>query len=290
MKALRSFSALCFAFVFFSITSFAEEEKGPLLRMDFSGTANDPGWVLKLDTSAGYRFNQHLEISAGVPVYFVRASDSGTIEDFTSKNGIGNVYVDFTLLFSWSALNFSSSIRGAAPTGNEENGFSTGRVTVDWSNSIDGDIGKWTPFVSLGIANTISDTQFFNRPFTSLGSVGLFEGGTYFWASDLIGLGGSVYAVEPWGQQKIYSRLVQRQSPQSAASPGKGNSHRRVFEEGSYTLSDADMAKDHGASVWIDIDPISNVSLEVGFSRSISYEYNSLFFSFHFDFDKFLSK
>jgi hypothetical protein len=38
-----------------------------------------------------------------------------------------------------------------------------------------GDFGKWIPFCKVGIANTISDTHFFNRPFTSLDTVDHFE-------------------------------------------------------------------------------------------------------------------
>jgi hypothetical protein len=62
------------------------------------------------------------------------------------------------------------------------------------------------------------------------------------------------------------------------------------MQEEAIALSEADDARDHGASAWIDIYPTSNVIFEIGFSRSISYDYNSLFFSLHFDFGRILSK
>jgi hypothetical protein len=226
-KLFQSFFLFCLIAAACTATSFGNDAGGPLLRLSFSGTSNDPAWVFKLDTSAGYRFNRHFEISGGVPIYFVRASDSGATDGFTSKNGIGDAYINLRLMISRPDYYFSSSIKGAAPTGDDADGFSTGRVTFDWTNYFEGDIGKWTPFGSAGIANTISDTHFFNRPFTSLGTVGHFEGGLYFWPSEKIGIAGSAYAVTPTGQQKIYSKLMQRQSPitppSTTGNAGRGN-------------------------------------------------------------------
>lgn len=267
----------------FSKFSFAAGDDGEtILLMRFSGTNNDPGWLFKLDTSAGYRFNRHFEITAGLPVYFVQLPDDTSGDGFDSKAGIGNVYVDFRIMAESSGFYFSSSLRGAAPTGNKEYGFSTGRVTVDWHNYFEYSAGMWTPFGSAGIANSISDTHFFTRPFSSFGIVGQFEGGLWFDPAWWIGFGGSAYAVVPSGEQEIYSRVIQSEEPLTEEGVPEYR-RRRIHETVSYTIVEAESARDHGYSAWVDFYPILDVALEFGYSRSVFYEYNTLFFSAQFD-------
>lgn len=265
------------------------KDRGPLLTVDFSGSSMDPAWVFKLDTTAGYRFNSHLEIDFGLPVYFVHVQED-SIDGYSSKNGIGNAYIDLRVMLSHKAWGFSSELRGTAPTGDKDNGFSSGRATLDWTNYINLSLGKWTPFGSLGIANTVSDVHFFNRPFTSLGLVGHVEGGITIDPISRIRIGGSGYAVLPSGEQKIYSKVIRGQGNGSVAASGSGKGRNRPFETESVTIGESEIAKDHGVSGWIEIYPSSNVTFELGYSRSISYEANSLFFSARFDFGQMLRK
>ena len=243
--------------------------------------------MFKLDTTAGYRFNSHFEITAGLPVYSVQVPGDTLEDSFSSKTGIGNFYVNLRVMAESSGFYFSSSLRGTAPTGNEEEGFSSGRGTFDWNNYFEYSTGKWAPFGSAGVASSISDTHFFTRPFTSLGLVGQIEGGLLFNPAWWIGLGGSGYAVVPSGDQKIYSRLFEGQgsmmnSPGPAGS-GTANRRRMVFEDTRYAVVEADSVRDHGFSGWIDIYPVPDIALEFGYSRSVSYEYNTIFFSARFD-------
>lgn len=288
LKLLRIVPALIMLSAFpFGFSPAAEPEKRPILFAGLSATNNDPGWLFKLDTAGGYRFNRHFEIIAGLPVYFVRAPEDTLEDGFSSKAGIGNFYLDFRVMAEITDFYISSSLRGAAPTGDEEDGFSSGRVTVDWNNYFEYSAGKWAPFISAGIANSISDTHFFTRPFTSLGIVGQFEGGLLFNPAWWLGLGGSGYAVIPAGEQKIYSRVSGRRGTQSdsmgAGGYGNGWQGGAALEE-PYTIdSTGDIARDHGFSCWVDIYPFSDVALEFGYSRSVSYEYNTLSLSARFD-------
>lgn len=262
------------------------EDSYPLFFTGISGSSNDPGWLFKLDTTAGYRFNRHFEAVAGLPVYFVQTTGDLLSDASESKAGIGNFYVDLRVMAEHSGFYFSSGIRGTAPTGDEAEGFSSGRATVEWNNYVEYNAGKWTPFGSVGISNSISDTHFFTRPFTSLGIVSQIEAGLLYHPNWLIGLGGSGYAVIPSGEQKIYSRLYSSQGMQSGSSDMDTDAARRrrgAFEESFYTVSDADIAKDHGLSGWIDVYILPEIVLELGYSRSVSYEYNTLFFSARFD-------
>lgn len=258
-----------------------DADSGPLLTVGFSGSSLDPAWVFKLDPSLGYRFNRHFEMDGGLPVYFVHVPADSMEEGYSSKNGIGNAYVDLRVMFDRSMFGFTSEVRVTAPTGDSDSGFSSGRATVDWTNYVDFNFGKWTPFGSVGIANTVSDTHFFTRPFTSLGLVGHVEGGLAYNPVSWLSLGGSGYAVLPSGEQKIYSKLIPR--GQNGAGAGSGRGRRGVFETESTVIGESELAEDRGFSGWIDLYPVSNVSFEVGYNRSISYDSHSLFFSTRFD-------
>jgi len=126
-----------------------------------------------LDSSLGYLFGRHLLVDAGVPVYFVRAnsttsSGASTTNSFTE---LGDVYGQVRLSFPNPALNFKTQLTGRAPTGSTSDGISTGHATYDWTNRIDRDFGPWTPFLEVGLANSIPDAFVYRRPFASYGEL-----------------------------------------------------------------------------------------------------------------------
>src|SRR6185436_6359611 len=97
-------------------------------------------------------------------VYFVNKSSTATGTTGSSGVGNGNVYGGFRLWLDSPAVNYVSNLVVTAPTGDKDRGFSTGRVTADWTNSFSRKFSSITPFADAGIANTISDTSFFVRP------------------------------------------------------------------------------------------------------------------------------
>ncbi len=260
-------------------SSARKDDTGYVLVETFQGASNTLGTVTKLDTRVGYRFTRHFEIDAGVPFYFVHASSSSVAAGLSSANGIGNAYLDLQLSLSNSKASFISSLTGTAPTGDTSKGFSTGRVTVDWNNYLAFTAGRITPFANLGLANTISDTRFFTRPFTSLGKVAHFEGGADFVVWRALSLGASAYADAPFGQQKVFSKLIRRGQAGSAGQ-GRGRGPKNgVFETQSVTVGSASIARDNGGSVWLDLSPGEVINLQAGFSRSTEFDLNSVFFS-----------
>jgi hypothetical protein len=259
----------------------SDKEKGFVLTETIQGDRNAIGTITKLDTMAGYRFNPHFEMGVGIPFYFVRASSESAALGAASGNGIGNAYFRLRFIASSTTATFVSSITGSAPTGDADRGFSTGRATVDWNNYLGFAAGRITPFMNLGLANSISDTRFFTRPFTSLGKVVHFEGGAYIQVWRLIDVGASGYSYIPFGDQKVYSRLVMdTQTSLPVPDTGSGRGRRSgVFESRRVTVGDASIARDGGGSVWIDVNPRGAVALEAGYSRSVEYDLSSIFFS-----------
>ena len=253
-----------------------EQERGMVFYEKFQGSSSTLGQVMKMDPTVGYNFNQHVGIDAGVPFYFVRSSATSATAGSTSNNGIGNAYIDLRLTINNPTVNFVSTLTGAAPTGDTATGFSTGRATFDWNNYFDHPFSRITPFANAGVANSISDTRFFTRPFTSLGLVSHFEGGANLRFSQYFGVGAAAYDILPSGEQKIYSKLIKGGASGNAVS---GRSHKGVFESNHVTIGNADIASDKGYSAWFDITPAPYVDLELGYNRSVPYALNTVSFA-----------
>ncbi len=261
-----------------------EEEKGFTFYETFQGSSNTLGQVTKLDTTVGYNLNRYFGVDAGIPVYFVHSSTTSSTAG-ASSNGIGNAYVDLRLTVNNPAVNFASTLTGTAPTGDTATGFSTGRATFDWNNHFDRAFFGITPFADVGIANTISDTHFFVRPFTTLGLVAHFEGGASYRVLHFFNLGASVYDVLPSGQQKVFSKLIKRHSS-DAGMPGNSPGHRGrggVFEAASETVGPADIARDNGFSAWIGASPLPFLDLEAGYNHSVHYALDTFSFGLGFN-------
>lgn len=257
-----------------------EQERGMVFYEKFQGSSNTLGQVMKMDSKVGYNFNNHVGIDAGVPFYFVRPSPTSSTTGSTSNNGLGNAYIDLRLTINNPTVNFASTLTGAAPTGDAATGFSTGRATFDWNNYFDHSFSQITPFVNIGVANSISDTRFFIRPFTSLGLVSHFEGGASLKLTHVFSLGAAAYGILPSGQQKVYSKLIKREGTGSGVS---GRSHKGVFESNHVTAGDAAIDRDNGFSAWFDITPSPYMDLELGYNRSVPYALNTISFGVGFN-------
>lgn len=294
----------------------SEDEQGWSFSQRFQGSSNSLGAVMKTSSTATYSFNEHVKAYAGVPYYFAKEASSTGASQFMS--GIGNVYSGLYLTTANStALHYTSDLVFSLPTGDESRGFSTGHPTVDWSNIFSHSFSRVTPFASAGIANTISDTSFFVRPFTSKGIVSHFETGTLITLTSHVSFGGSAYAVRAAGQQEIVSKVVdvpaaQSSTPQQQSTStnpastlvnntpvGNGtdlgnvlghngssnsNSTPPVFQTEQQTVGPAQIANDQGFSTWLTLRPTPATDLQIGYSRSAAYHLDSLFFGvgFHF--------
>ena len=217
---VRGICAVFITVVAFALPAVAEPEGEPwTLSGRIQGSSNSAGLVLKADPTLGYSFNHYFQTYFGLPVYFV--NPSSTIQTATGSgfmSGLGNAYVGFRLGMDREAVDFASVLEATAPTGDKANGFSTGRATIDWTNRFSHSFSSLTPFVTAGLANTVSDTAFFVRPFTSLGIVSHFDGGAKFNLSKFVEVGASAYAIRAAGQQTIISKTFKDTSTTSVSS------------------------------------------------------------------------
>ncbi len=245
---------------------------------------NQDGAINKLDSTVGYDFNKHVGVTAGLPFYFVHASNT-TTTGTTSGAGVGDVHAALLLRATWKEkLNYEAAFTGTAPTGSRTDGLTTGHATIDWNNHFDGTIHKITPFANLGIANTVPDTIYFQRPFTSYGTVGHFDGGALFHVAPKVGWGLSAYAIQPTGTQTVFSRLVKQGNFSGTAS-----SHGRVFQDNSAT-SGTDLTRDRGFSTWLEFDPNRFLALQAGYTRSQTFDLNTFSLGIGFNAGKFFTR
>jgi hypothetical protein len=244
----------------------------------FSGSTNTDGQVMLLDSSAGYLFGRHLSVDAGVPVYFIRANTStvsgasttgtSTTNSFTE---LGDVYGQIRLSFPNPALNFKTQITGRAPTGNTSDGISTGHATYDWTNRIDRDFGQWTPFLEVGVADSIPDTFVYRRPFASYGELAHFQAGAAYRVVKWLSVAASAFDVAPWGSQTIDSRIV-------GMGSGGTKGHGPSFVQGHQTTGGSSLAADNGFSAGVSLSPTRAIDFTAGYSRSTHYDLNTLSF------------
>ena len=202
-----------------------------------------------------------------------------------SVTGAGDVYGQFRMTLPNPALNFISTLTVTAPTGSQSDGLSTGKVTVDWSNYVDRTFSRVTPFGELGIANSTSDTQFFIHPYITSGFVAHMQGGLRYRLARGVSVAGSGYAVTPSGQQTVISRVAPAHG-QSGAGNANGKKNHGVFETAGTTTGPAEIARDHGFSTWLQLTPAEPLNFYAGYTRSIPFHLDTVFFGVGVSFGK----
>ena len=231
----------------------------------FEGSTGSSGQEMVLNSSATLHLGR-FSVGAGMPVYLNRSISPNQV---TISHGIGDAFVK--LGASWNGLlfNYNTVLTGAAPTGDPAKGFGTGHGTFDWNNRIDHDFVLLVPFVDAGVANSISDTEFFHRPFTSFGYLAHVEAGADVDLTHNFSLLVSGYDIAPWGTQRIYSRDV------IAGATGTGGQNGRVFEVNHLTTGPAPINHDDGFTLGLTFRPKPYLNLAAGYTRSISFAFNT---------------
>ncbi|HET9401495.1 MAG TPA: hypothetical protein VFO34_11130 [Candidatus Acidoferrales bacterium] len=254
-----------------------EQGRGPIWYESVMGSSSSLGVVTRFDSVGGYNFSNHFGADFGLPILFVHASSSTT--GLRSANGIGDVYGDLRFTFNTEPLNYVSTITATAPTGDPNKGFSSGRATVNWNNLFDRSFGALTPYANVGIGNSILDTTYFVRPYTTLGFVAHVEGGASYRVWRAVSVHASGYVVEPSGQQKVFSKLINK----SGGAPGKAASHGRVFTTAPETVGTSAIDRDRGVSLGVDTSLNRVVNLSLGYTHSFSYALDTVYFGLGFN-------
>jgi len=252
------------------------------------GSGSSLGFVTKFDTAVGYQFNRYLAVEGGIPVYMVNPSNSlSSVTGTHSQSGLGDVYADVRLTLANPVVNYTGIVTAGAPTGDRSIGFSTGHASWDWSNLFDRTFDRITPFAEVGMGNTILDQPYFIRPFTTFGFVSHLEGGASYKLWRMVSVGASLYAIEPAGQQTVVSKLF---GSSSNPGSGAGRRHHGTFDTASETVGSADIARDHGLAAWFGVRPSRYAQFEIGYSHSLDYSLDNVFFGVIFNLGSLIPK
>ncbi len=213
-----------------------------------------------------YHFGR-FSVGAGIPVYFDRSIFPG---QSMISTGIGDAFL--TLGSSWNntLYNYSMALTAAAPTGYPDRGFGTGHATLDWNNHLDQTFAIFTPYIDAGMANTITDTPYFHRPFTSFGYLAHLEVGVYVDLPRALSLHVSEYDIAPWGTQTIFSRDV------VYGATGSGGQDGRVWEVNHLTKGPASINHDYGVTAGLTYSPKPYLNLSAGYTRSVSFAFGTV--------------
>jgi hypothetical protein len=253
-----------------------DETTGLILNASFNGSLSSGGDVYDWTTAAGYVFDKHFSADFGVPFLFVHGTTSTGAT--TTNSGLGNIFGQLQFVERNPLLNSGAVATVALPTGDSSKGFSTGRVTADLTGQMAKPVGRFTPFLSAGVANSIFDSPYWSRPYTTLGNIVHFEGGTSFALAHFFTLSASLYDVAPWGTQKVYSRVVGKSS-----STGSASQHGRVYLNNDLTSGDSSLDRDNGLNVALDFRPWRYMDFGLGYTHSVHFQTDILSFGVGFN-------
>lgn len=224
----------------------------------FRGSVDSVGTVLKVDSSAGYDFNQHVGVFAGVPLYFSHDSEIIAGEGSRQRTGMGDIYFGGDLYLPSRAADFTTTLTIGAPTGSVANGFGTGHTTADWSNRLRKKLGPLAPFAVAGVSNSVPDTETLTRTFSSLGNLFHFEEGADFDVTRRVYVGASAYQIVPFGSQQVFDRLA---------------------DDRNLAATGSDSIRENGFDAWIGFEPTRTMRTEIGYSRSGTFAVNRISFN-----------
>lgn len=249
----------------------ASAERGAYGAMSISSSKNSvAGYSVLLTPAAGYDFNSHLGMEAGLPYYALASTEVVTIttqggRSMTQSNDASNLLGDLYLRFALTgapikSLLYQGTVTGRAPTGDAASGVSTGRATWNWNNRFEVDAFRIAPYVEAGIGNTEADSNRYLRSYTTLGYVAPFAAGMNIDLGRHLGFDASTYYDLPFGDQKLYSR-VSRTDASLPITSGR---------LASYMQGGPALTEDHGFNGALTYTPTPRFALSVYYNRSIS--------------------
>lgn len=251
----------------------------------FEGSSSGDGSAYDVTTGVGYNFTRHFGVDFGVPYNFV-----GTPSSIKSKNptavsgyGLGNAGADLKWLYLEKALTYASTIHVAAPTGDTKKGFSTGHATWNWSNHFEHGWRNFTPFIDGGVGNTLPNTKYLVRLYSTFGYNAQIEAGT---GLDIgpFSLSGSAYDIAPWGPQTVVSKVYRCSSGTKCAATGT-TTDRKSYLTSNVSTGGASLTRDNGFNAGIELKPAKAkyLDLEFDYSHSVPLRLNSISFGVALD-------
>lgn len=268
--------------------------------IQIEGQNSNLGAVTTYDFDVGYKFNAHTSADIGLPIMSTRTPfPIVTYNDWRYQTILGTPYIDVRYDTKHNGTNISTILTAAIGL-NMIKTYSDGRCTVDWYNHLDRSYQIYnydafiSPFVNFGAGTGTIDRQVMARPYElvrpyeTLGGIGNGEAGAAITIHKLYRLEGSAYGLAPVGPQKVYSRFV---APDNLIG-GDGHHNRfwdQYFETGGeyfnvYGSGLSRIARDNGYGGYLTINRFKDVTIQMGWTKSVHYEYGSAFIQIRYNF------
>jgi hypothetical protein len=276
---------------------------GPTAFVQISGVNFNMAAIATYDFNLGYRINSHTSVDVGLPIMSTRTFFPIVKGDFRYTTIIGTPYIDVRYDTKHNGTNITSILTGAAGF-NMVKTYSNGRMTVEWFNHFDRNYqilsydATFTPFLNFGFGTGTVDRQVMarpyelNRPYETLGLIGNGEVGGAFTVKKFYRLEGSAYGLSPVGPQKVYSRIVAPDDPIG----GDGHHNRfwdQYFETGgqyvnTFGSGPSRIARDNGYGMYLQVSKFKDVTVQLGYTRSVRYDYGEAFIMLRYNFTNIL--
>jgi hypothetical protein len=246
-------------------------ESGVYAVVNASGSKDQlNGFSSQFSTGLGYDLNRALSVEAGISYYPLVSSEqtSTTATGSTKKsvnNELGDAYCSLVFGSKIESLAYQGVLQATAPTGSSSIGISTGRATWHWNNHLETDLGPVSPYIEAGLANSLADTKKYHRSYTTFGYVAPAAAGLNFDLGHKLSFDASTYYDKPFGDQKVYSRVVGRSAAMGSAAHGR----KRSITTQAYTQGGAVLAEDHGYNGSLSLNATKRATFEVSYNRSI---------------------
>jgi hypothetical protein len=255
------------------------------LSQSYDSSAN---WTSIVDSTVSFNFNKVFGISVGAPFYLAynqplfsstaTAQTAGSTTQFAPISGyntIGDVRFGLRFATPTPVIKYVVTVTGTAPTGDTSIGISTGRFTGDFNNHLEFDLGRVSPLLELGLANTSALVNMVKRPYTTLGVLSHYKAGLGFPLGKRLNFELAGYENLPLGLQKLYSEEFNR--GQGSVSSGNGKS-APIYEQVAAAIGNG-FTEDNGFTTGLSADLGRRMDMGFTYDRSARQKLESFEFS-----------
>ena len=257
------------------------------LSQSYDSSAN---WTSTIDSTVGYSFNKVFGISVGAPFYLaynqplfssgITTLTSTTTAPISGYNAMGDMRFGLRFATPTPILKYVVTVTGTAPTGDTSLGLSTGRFTGDFNNHLEFDLGRISPLVELGLANTSALVTAVKRPYTTLGMLSHYKAGLGIPLGKVLNFEIAGYENLPLGLQKLYSEEFNRGKGSVPSNSGSGSS-KPIYEQAAAIIGNG-FTEDNGFSTGLSADLGRRVDMGFTYDRSARQKLDTVEFSIGF--------
>ena len=216
------------------------------------------GWYNLLTPALSYTFSPRYSADVSLSIYPYRLSPNSNPNPPAGQTLVATHFdLSDTLLalhayFAPKAIQNTLTVSMTAPSGNQNDGLGTGRVTFDFRDHVERYVHRTGFIVDLGGGDS---SGLFNRlvskDYSSLGPIAHFQTGMIYWLPMNSYIQATAYEQLPIGDQKIYTDLFAPGRPPQTVVSGRG------------------VSEDNGFTTVVGVPLSSNVTLSGYYNRSL---------------------